>query len=378
MHAYWIAAVALLMLGARVSACGFIESAANLTTLREEATRCKFVLVATLTKSLPKGDGGASEFAITRVLKTDPALPSKVIRVDQVVPLPDPKDPPRYLLFGDVTDGKLDVYRGLACGPAVADYLAGAMKLAGRDRVRVMGFCAAYLDHADPVIAADAFHEFLRSTDPDIGRAGRAMNADNLRGWLRDEKTPTDRLRLYAFLLAQCGTKDDARLLRGLLDKWVKGDSVPQLDGVLTAYTLLDREAGWKYACGLLQDPKVDFMARYAALRAARYFHTTEPDALAEADRLRAVSLALGHADMADLPIQYLREWRCWKLSAEVFALAGRKGFDVPMIERLLIAYALQCPGDRAAAFVAAARKADPERVRDIEEWLRDRGESAR
>jgi len=31
-----------------------------------------------------------------------------------------------------------------------------------------------------------------------------------------------------------------------------------------------------------------------------------------------------------------------------------------------------------AAAFVAAARKADPERVRDIEEWLRDRGESAR
>ena len=166
-----------------------------------------------------------------------------MVRLPRFVPLMDPKAPPTYLLFADVADGKPDFFRGEVCTPAAADYLAGLTKLDGKDRVRLMRYCGDFLEHADPVVAADAFHEFLKSADPDIRTAGRNLNPDPIRRWLTSKKTPSDRLRLYAFLLAQCGDQADAKLLRGLLDRRIKGESPPQMDGVLTAYTLLDREA---------------------------------------------------------------------------------------------------------------------------------------
>jgi hypothetical protein len=317
--------------GGRLWACGFVESASNRPTLREDAATCRVLLYGTLAnpKEGTGTGGGITDLVVTRALKDHLAVKGqRVVRLGRYISVPDPKNPPRLLVFGDVTDGRPDFYRGQPATPALVDYVAGAMTLDAKDRSRALRHFADFLEHPDPDIAADAFAEFLKSQDADIRAAGRTIPADRVRKWLRSEKTAPDRLRLYAFLLAQSGTRADAALLRDLLDRRVKEASPPLLDGVLTAYTLLDPKEGWAYACGLLKDPKLGFLVRYAALRAARYFHTSQPDAVPEKDRLAAMSLSLGHRDLADLAIDYLREWRCWKLTAEVLAVAGREDLN--------------------------------------------------
>lgn len=361
--------------GVPLWACGFIESASNRPTLREDAAVCQFLLYGTLAnpKEGAGQSGGTTDLVITRVLKDHPAVKGqRIIRLERYIPVPDPKNPPTLLAFGDVTAGRPDFYRGVAASPALVNYVAGAMNLEPKDRVRILRHFADFLEDPDRDIAADAFAEFLKSQDADIRAAGRTITPDRVRKWLRAEKTAPDRLRLYAFLLAQSGTRKDAALLRGLLDRWVKEKEPPQLDGVFTAYTLLDRTEGWAYTCGILKDPKVSFMGRYAALRAARYFHISQPAALPEKDRLKAVSLAMGHPDMADLPVMYLRQWRCWKLTDEVLALTGRNGFDDPITRRQVALYALQCPDERATRFAADLRKSDPDWVRELEEIIKD------
>jgi hypothetical protein len=73
---------------------------------------------------------------------------------------------------------------------------------------------------------------------------------------------------------------------------------------------------------------------------------------------------------MADIPIEYLRKWRCWDLTNQVLAASGRKSHDLPMIKRSILRYALQCPDAKAAEFIAAQRKADASLVAEVEQML--------
>ena len=66
------------------------------------------------------------------------------------------------------------------------------------------------------------------------------------------------------------------------------------------------------------------------------------------------LSTLIKQEDIADLPIDYLREWKCWKLTDEVLATFGKKGFEAPIIRRRVVRYALQVP--EAAAFPLRVR----------------------
>ena len=149
-------------------------------------------------------------------------------------------------------------------------------------------------------------------------------------------------------------------------------------EGLLTAFTLLDPLAGWDYTSSLIRDPRPHFLDRYDGLRAARYFHASRPDELSVADRVKALSLALRHSDMADLAIDDLRKWRRWELTDQILALDGLEEFDVPLIRRTMLRYALQAPGEAAAEFVWAACLADRQRVEDARAFLKDEGTSRR
>ena len=82
----------------------------------------------------------------------------------------------------------------------------------------------------------------------------RDLPADRLAGWLRDAKTPSYRVGLYASMLGHCGKEEHARLLRSLLDSSSQ-KAVMGLDGVLAGYTLLKPAEGAAYVRGLLKDP---------------------------------------------------------------------------------------------------------------------------
>jgi hypothetical protein len=80
------------------------------------------------------------------------------------------------------------------------------------------------------------------------------------------------------------------------------------------------------------------------------------------------VLLLLMQNDMADLAVEDLRRWKCWKAADQVLAL---KSHDVPIVRRSVLRFALSCPGNaKAAQVVAAWRKQDPDYVAEVEELL--------
>jgi hypothetical protein len=368
-----VALLAILAQSQPIRSCGFIESAGNVVTLRDDAAVSKIILFGRLANAQGGPDGGSTDLVILKTLKAHPVLEGKkIVRIPRHLPIPDPKNPPQLLLFGEVTKGEPDFFKGVLCDQAMLRYVEGIAALDAKDRVKVMRYCFDFVDHQNPTIAADAFAEFLKSTDPDICKAGRTLVPDKLRLWLQDEKTSPERLRLYAFLLANCGNQEDAKLLRNLLDELVARDSPPLIDAIFTAYTLLNPKEGWEYTSRALKNSNKSFALRYSALRAVRYFFTTQPEIIPEKDLLGAVIVALNQADMADFPVEYLRQWKCWKLTDEIFALLQKKGFEAPIIRRSVLRYALQCPDAQAARFVAEMRRTDPAFVEDTEEFLRE------
>jgi hypothetical protein len=155
-------------------------------------------------------------------------------------------------------------------------------------------------------------------------------------------------------------------------------------DGIMAGYVLLQPKEGWEYIRGLLKDDKKEFTNRYAALRAARFFHESRPDAIPHTDVVAAVALLLEQNDIADLAIEDLRKWGCWDLTDTVLGLYAKKSHDVPIIRRSILRFALCArevgpdgsihkdkPNPKAAAFVAELRKKDAGMVEDAEELLR-------
>src|SRR5262245_13735361 len=112
------------------SLCGGQQSA----TLRQDAAQAKLVLYGTLLNPrLQAGtdagaNSGSTDFRIEPVLKSDPFLgDKKLLSLPRYIPI-DPKNPPKFLIFCDIFNGKLDPYRGVPVqSAAVADYLKGAL-----------------------------------------------------------------------------------------------------------------------------------------------------------------------------------------------------------------------------------------------------------
>src|SRR5436305_13221191 len=124
-------------------------------------------------------------------------------------------------------------------------------------------------------------------------------------------------------MLGRCGTAAQAKLFRSVLDDSEKRYS-SGVDGMLTGYIMLDPKDGWAYLTSILRDPKRDFLLRYAALRATRFFHDYRPDVIKPADVLGAAAALLDQKDIADLAIEDLRKWAAWNQTDKILGLYGK------------------------------------------------------
>src|SRR5262249_15354190 len=160
----------------------------KLQTFRQEARTSKLVAIGTLANPRLVGDNGATDLVVETVVKDDSSLARKTITLPRWT-LVDPKKPPRMLVFFDVYDGKLDPFRAVALrGTTMPGYLAAALKLDDRDRVISLLFFAKHLDSPDPDVAADAFLEFAKATDQEVGAVGAKLDPAKLRKIIADPK----------------------------------------------------------------------------------------------------------------------------------------------------------------------------------------------
>jgi hypothetical protein len=368
-----VVAAALAFPGAPGYTCSLCASLQDQKTFREDAALSKVILYGTITSSkLAPGGGGESEFTITAKIKTDPLVgDKKVLKLSRYLPT-DEKDPPRYLLFADVYKGELDFFRGTPVKSAEAvDYVKGAAALDPKDRAKVLRYYFDFLEHADKEIANDAFLEYAKATDKELGEVAPKLAPEKLCGWLKDTKTPDGRLGMYAFLLGACGGEKDADVLRKLLDD--PSDRIRvAYDGILGGYIHLKPREGWDLAMKILQDDKKPFAVRFAVVRTLRFYHNWKPEESKE-NVLRGERIILGQGDITDMAIEDLRRWQLWDLTPDVLALHGKKGFDAPIVRQAILRYALSCPKTdaAAAAFVAERRKQDADGVKDAEDALK-------
>jgi hypothetical protein len=279
-------------------------------------------------------------------------------------------------VFANPSAAGFDPYRGVPVPPGsvLPDYLKGAIAVREKDTTSRLRYFFDYLDNADPDIAQDAMMEFGNTDYKDVRTLAVSLPADRVLKWLQNPGTPASRYGLYGLFLGHCGKPADAPTVRALLDD-PKVARSSGIDGLMAAYVMLDPAAGWAYLNGLVTDGKQDFSVHYAALRTLRFFWEYRPDVLPPEKVLDAVKALVAHKDLADLPMDDLRKWGRWELTDYVLGFAKQDSHaGVPIIKRAILKFALSAPKDNAAAkaYVDEVRKADPDRVRYVEQLLAD------
>jgi hypothetical protein len=357
-------------------ACTWCGSMATRPTFRAEMEPADLVLYGTLANPrFDNGPGarpgaGLTDFHIARVLRSHPALGGqKTLVLQQYLPVIDPKDPPKFVLFCKVTDGKLNPSGGRAVrSEAVLKYLEGTLAQQGKERVQALLYFFSFLDHPDETIAADAFLEFARASDQEVAQIAPRLPADKVRQLFLNPKTPAERLSLFAFLLGTGGDEKDAALLRDLALRPTERTAAA-LDGLLCGYIQRRPAEGWDLTIKILADNRRSFSDRFAAARTLKFYHAYKP-AESRAPVLRGLEAMILDGEVADLAIEDLRQWKLWDLTGRVLAQYGRPTHDTPIARRTIVRYALCCPLPEARRFVEGVRRRDPETVRDLEEGL--------
>lgn len=366
-----VAALVIGLVAAPVLACSFCgESFARRQTLRERFADAKVVVAGVLKNPVAKADGsGTTEFHVTHVLKGDAALAKTTLTIPRYLPVVA-DTPPDYVFFCSVADGRIEPTDGVPGGKAVVEYLTGITKLDAKPESRV-GYCFERLDDADTAVAADAFVEIARASDADIVKARAALDRKKIRAWIGSPKMPDERVGVLGLLLGLCGDRADADWLLAELRNPKPSERVlSNLGGLLTGAILLDPHEGWKVAADALPSPTRTFSDKLNVISTVRFFQATRPKESKDAI-LACLRELIANSDLADLAIDDLRRWAWWDLTPEVLAAYTKPTHAAPVVRRGIVRYALQCPDEKAKAFVAAVRAKEPELVKKVEDGLK-------
>lgn len=348
--------------------CTLCPGMQNAAPLRQDLANSKLVLFGTLANPKLGAGGGSVDLQIESVLKNDPVLAGKkTVTLPRYVPI-DPKNPPKYLVFCDVARNQIDPYRPMQVrSAAIVDYLRGAAMIDPKDRTAGLLYFFRYLDNADPDIAGDAYLEFARANDAEIGAVAKQLDPEKLRRLVNDPQTPAQRMGLYSFLLGACGGEREAAFLRSLMEKPTER-TVSAMDGILAGYIQLRPRDGWEFAVNTLKDGKKPFTERDAVLRTLRFFHGAKGEDHRR-DILQGLA-ALLPSEMGDLAMEDLRRWGWWDLTPQVLAEWGKPAHSAPIFKSAIVRYALCAPQPEAAEFVKKVRQQEPDLVRRQEEQL--------
>jgi hypothetical protein len=345
---------------------------------RQEFAQATFVLEGTLVNPAmnPVGDtkNAVTSVRILSVVKNDPVIANgTVITLPRFIEVPDPKKPPRMLIFFDVFKGKVDPYRGIFINSdALPKYIMEAVKLDPKKPGAALHFFQRHLDSPCPEVVQDASAELSDLPYEEIRRHAASLPADAIAARLKSEKTPNSLRNFDGLLLGHCGSVKHATLLETLIEARRKQRDDKGLQGLLVGYTLLRPKEGLAQVRKVASQGKEEFMLRYQALKALRFLGRERPDVLPRAQLIEASCLMLEQPDIADLIIEDMRRLAEGSILDRVLSLYGKKEFDIPIIRRAIIRFALTLSKNpKAAQFVEERRAEDPEGVEAVEEALK-------
>lgn len=375
-------------------------------TLAGEISVADFILLGKPTNPRPDKDDftrGTTDIVIEKVVKDHPFLTGKkVIRINRLLPV-DPAVDERLLVFAEVTakpaaaaasaaagglvlgnvfDSPIDAYRGVqvTSDSKLAEYMKGAIAVREKDNVSKLKFFFDYLDAVELEINTDAFQEFANADYADVKALAATLPKTKLFNWLKDPATPASRFGLYGLLAGNCGKKDDAAVIRQLLDdptrRFASG-----LDGLLAGYILLDSKSGWEYLTNLVKNQeKQDFATQHAIVKVLRFLWDYGHDVVPKDQIVEGMKMSMANGEFADFAIEDLRKWGRWELTETILKTAALDTHKKePMVKRAVLKFMLAASekNPKAAEFIAAARKDNPEKIKEYEEILEQERKTA-
>jgi hypothetical protein len=278
------------------------------------------------------------------------------------------------IAFGDADDvGAASDWRWHAVIVDEASYAyfarAPSLKIPTAERLR---YFARYLEHANPLVAEDAYLEFGHAPFDEVARAADVLPAAKMRAWLVDQRVPQARKGFYGLAIALCATSDEKRTVADFLRRLIlepDDDFRGGFDGILGGYLLLSSAGGLELVeSRYLANPRAaDGDVRHA-LTALRFYREYGHDIPTE--RLsQALAKLIVRNEFAEAAVTDLARWKAWDVLDQVVRVYRREG-STAGARRAVVGYLLTCPEANAREALADLRRRDPQGVAAAEKVL--------
>ena len=247
---------------------------------------------------------------------------------------------------------------------------APSTRRAARER---LPFFVRYLEHADPLLAEDAYQEFGHARFDEVAEVAEHLPFAAFRKWLLDRQTPQQRKGFYGVALGLAAgdqaRRENAEFLRKLILQ-PASDFRAGFDGLLGGYLLCGGDEALELIDRrYLADPEAPPGDVRHAMTALRFYHeygrNIPPKRLAE-----ALQHLLSRRQFAAAAIVDLARWQAWDATAAVTKLSHSDELKDLPTRRAIIGFLLLSPREEARAESARLRRLYPAEVAETEKKL--------
>ena len=230
-----------------------------------------------------------------------------------------------------------------------------------------------YLEHANPLLAEDAFREFGHAKYDDVAVIAGQLSQERLRAWLVDPAVPPERKGFYGLAAGLATDEADLRQNIELLRRLIlepASDFRTGYDGYLGGYLMAAGEEALVFIEDhLLANPEAPDGDVRHAITALRFYHEFGrgiPPVRVQA----AVRLLLDRPEFAQTVAVDLARWQDWDAAPKVIKVLSAPAYQDKVTRRMLIGFLLSCPREDAAAAVDRYRLETPDDVAAAEKYL--------
>lgn len=280
-----------------------------------------------------------------------------------VTELDSSKELPKRLTWDYVEPGNEETWKYLQQLPST-----------DKPTVERLAFFLKRLEHANPLIAEDAWGEFAMAPFDDIRQLSDQMSRAKLREWLSDEKVLSDRLNLYGLMLGMCGEQQDIDFLIELL-----GDPSELrfgIEGLMGGILLLDAETGFDVMRKRVNHKQAQHNDWMAVLTTLDFFEQHGGDDVSRQMLADVARPMLKFGQIQGQALVSLARWNDWQSVDQLNAIyEASQGVD-DFSTRNCITFAIVCRDSESATadqktaateFLNRARKAYRTLVRRME-----------
>lgn len=266
-------------------------------------------------------------------------------------------------------------WRAISLNELEFAYIAAAPDLRTPSAKRLKYF-ARYLEHADALVAEDAYAEFGHAPYDTVSSAATELNPTKLRSWIANTAIDSDRKGFYGLALGLTarGEARDANiaLLKQLLTAEAKpgSDFRAGFDGLVGGYLVATGRVGIELVTtNFLTNPQAAVGDVRQAHKALRFYYEFGPPEQRPAIAAAVEKLLERPADAAAAIVD-LGRWQHWSALDRIFALYDQQEFAASDIRRAIIGYLRNCPLPAAERVLENLRRRDPKAIKTAEAEL--------